>query len=219
VYIPKSKILESKNKFVFSFWSEEFPGATSATGRCRNVTVPTALEASGEIFPRALDKQTAICSTESGTRSPGCLAPPPTPTGCFADGGVFRSNFPQNRVCNGPGVALLKHVADGRNAPGNKGFNFQSQISDSYPRREDPVAAGLQHCQNKSRFFLHRIINSNTFHLAVWPPLFLAPIRRVTPVFRRQSLDTAGAFGNTYSFQRYGWSNETDSRLEQQTAS
>src|SRR5205814_5836879 len=52
--------------------------------------------------------------------------------GCFNDGGVL-GRIPANRLYQ-PGLALLKMLPK-PNAPGNVGFNYQSQISDSYPRR------------------------------------------------------------------------------------
>ena len=48
------------------------------------------------------------------------------------------------------------------NALGNIGFNYQSQISDSYPRREDLIRLDYN-MSSRSRFFGHWLNNSNTY--------------------------------------------------------
>jgi len=206
VYIPKSKILERKNKLFF-FWSEEFQEQLRPQG-VRNVTVPTALERQGD-FSQSVDNNGNLFNRIRDPLS-GLPCTAANTTGCFADGGVL-GRIPQNRLY-GPGVALL-NMLPMPNAPGNKGFNFQSQISDSYPRREDLLRLDYN-MSDKSRFFLHRIINSNTF-TSQYGSFVLGSNTPVTPV----SVANPGyswAFGNTYSFSAtlvneltLGWSNNS----------
>jgi len=206
VYIPKSKILESKNKLFF-FWSEEFQEQLRPQG-ARHVTVPTALERQGD-FSQSVDQNGNLFNRIRDPLS-GLPCTATNTTGCFADGGVL-GRIPQNRLY-GPGMALL-NMLPMPNAPGNKGFNFQSQISDSYPRREDLLRLDYN-MSDKSRFFMHRIINSNTF-TSQYGSFVLGSNTPVTPV----SVANPGyswAFGNTYSFSAtlaneltLGWSNNS----------
>jgi hypothetical protein len=206
VYIPKSKILERKDKLFF-FWSQEFQEQLRPEN-LRNLTVPTALERQGD-FSQSVDKNGNLFNRIRDPLS-GLPCTATNASGCFASGGVL-GRIPQNRLY-GPGVALLNMLPT-PNALGNKGFNFQSQISDSYPRREDLLRLDYN-MSDKSRFFLHRITNNNTF-TSEYGAFVLGSNTPITPV----SVANPGyswAFGNTYSFSStlinevtVGWSNNS----------
>ena len=57
----------------------------------------------------------------------------------------------------GPGLTLLGFFPE-PNAPGNKGFNYQSQISDSYPRRESLIRIDYN-LSSKWKIFGHYLDN------------------------------------------------------------
>lgn len=206
VYIPHSKILEKKDKLFF-FWSQEFQEQLRPEG-VRDVTVPTALERQGD-FSQSVDKNgKPVNLIKDPLSSLPCTAA--QTGGCFADGGVL-GRIPQNRLY-APGLALLNFYPK-PNTTGQLGFNFQSQISDSYPRREDLLRLDYNFSE-KSRFFMHRVVNSNTF-TSQYGSFVLGPNVPVTPI----SVANPGygyAFGNTYSFSStlineltLGWSNNS----------
>src|SRR5262249_9262236 len=122
---PIPKIL-GKNKLFF-FFSEEFQRQLRPQA-VKNRTVPTALEragdfsqsvdSSGKLFPFIKDPLSSLPCNSTATG------------GCFNEGGVL-GRIPATRLY-APGVALLK-LLPLPNAVGNVGFNYQSQVSDSYP--------------------------------------------------------------------------------------
>jgi len=150
VLIPK--LLKSREKLFF-FWSEEFQRQSRPQG-ARNVTVPTALERTGD-FSKSVDNN----GNSFTIKDPTTNQPFPNNT------------IPANRLY-GPGIALLKmlpspNVANScAVAPGTagciKGYDFQSQVSDQYPRREDLVRADYN-VTSKMRIFGHFLYNSNTY--------------------------------------------------------
>ena len=206
IYIPKSKVLETKHKLFF-FWSQEFQQQLRPQG-VHNLTVPTALERQGD-FSKSVDKNGNLFNRIRDPLS-GLPCTTTNSSGCFSSGGVL-GRIPQNRLY-GPGMALL-NMLPSPNAPGNKGFNFQSQISDSYPRREDLLRLDYN-MSDKSRFFLHWITNRNTF-TSEYGSFVLGSNTPITPV----SVANPGyswAFGNTYSFSSTlineitaGWTNNS----------
>ncbi len=150
VYIPK--LLPSRQKLFF-FWSEEFQRQLRPEG-ARQVTVPTALERTGD-FSKTVDNN----------GNPVTIKDPST-------GNPFPGNIiPADRLY-APGIALLKmlplpNVANScAVAPGTagciKGYDYQSQVSDQYPRREDLIRMDYN-ITSKSRIFGHFINNSNTY--------------------------------------------------------
>jgi hypothetical protein len=128
VYIPK--ILKSRQKLFF-FWSEEFQRQLRPEA-FRQITVPTALERTGD-FSKSVDNNGNSFAIRDWTTN----APFP--------GNVI----PANRLY-APGIALLKMLPT-PNVPNScalipgtpgciKGYDYQSQVSDQYPRREDLIA-------------------------------------------------------------------------------
>ena len=133
-------LLHNKEKLFF-FFSQEYQEQLRPQA-VRNQTVPTALERKGD-FSQSVTKDGVLfntikdplsslpCTTANTAANPG---------GCFIDGGVL-GRIPQNRLFQ-PSLALLNlfpmpnFTTNSAGQP-NKGFNFTSQIPDSYPRRED----------------------------------------------------------------------------------
>lgn len=106
------------------------------------MTVPTALERTGD-FSQSVDK--------NGNAIPAIKDPT---TGLpFAAGKI-----PTSRLY-APGVAMLNFFPEA-NALGNKGFNYRSQIPDSYPRREDLVR-GDYNLSDKWKIFSHFLYNKD----------------------------------------------------------
>lgn len=185
VYIPK--LLTSRQKLFF-FWSQEFqrqlrPQAT------KYVTVPSELERQGDF-------------SQSRSYSGGQITIKDPTTGAPFPGNVI----PANRQYV-PGMALLKllpkpNVAGScaltEGAPGCfSSWNYQSQISDNYPRREDLIRVDFNP-SSKLRFFGHYINNDNTFD-TYYGSFVLAtnvPIASITYANPGYSW----AVGNTYTF-------------------
>jgi hypothetical protein len=127
VYIPK--LLKSRNKLFF-FWSEEFQRQLRPQG-VRTVEVPTALERKGD-FSQSVDNNGnpfTIKDPATGTAFPGNVIPA---SRLYAPAISLLNMLPLpnvNNSCNvTPGVSGCI-----------KGYDFQSQISDQYPRHEDLV--------------------------------------------------------------------------------
>jgi hypothetical protein len=207
VYIPNSKILEKKDKLFF-FWSQEFQEQLRPQG-LRRITVPTALERQGD-FSQSVDSNGRPFPFIKDPLLVGQSCKSTNTAGCFKDGGVL-GRIPQNRLY-APGIALLK-LYPLPNVTGQNGFNFQSQISDQYPRREDLLRLDYNF-SSKSRFWMHRIVNSNTF-TSEYGSFVLGPNVPITPI----SVANPGygyAFGNTYIFSptlineiTFGWTSNS----------
>ena len=176
VYIPK--VFEKTKDKLFFLWSQEFqhqliPHALT------NATVPTALERQGD-FSQSVDSSgnplARITDPLSGLPFPNRVIPP-------------------SRLYQ-PGLALLK-IFPLPNAPGNKGFNYQSDVSTDYPRRED-LARIDYNISYKSHMFGHWIHNSNGF-TSPYGSFVIAPNTPITEV----KYNTPGhsvALGDTYIF-------------------
>jgi hypothetical protein len=119
VMIPK--VFERLRDKMFFFWSQEYQRQLKPQNR-RDATFPTELERKGN-FSQSVDK--------NGNPIPQLKDPL---------GGVFAGNIiPQDRLY-APGVAALNWYPLPNNvSTANKGFNFSSQLPDSYPRREDLI--------------------------------------------------------------------------------
>lgn len=151
MFIPK---LLKRNDKLFFFWSEEFQRQLRPQGT-RHVTVPTALERKGD-FSQSVDNNGNPFTIKDPT------------TGLPFPGNVI----PAGRLY-APGVALLNllplpNVANSCNVtPGAagciKGYDFQSQVSDQYPRREDLVRIDYN-LTSKWRLFGTYVNNSNTYN-------------------------------------------------------
>jgi len=150
VYIPK--ILKSRSKLFF-FWSEEIQRQLQPFG-AHYVTVPTDLERAGN-FSKSVDQNgNPVNITDPTSRAP-----------------VPGNIIPASELYT-PGVKLLGFLPEPNVAgacaanPGSagctKGYNYVSQISSPYPRRED-LARIDYNITSKMRVFGHYINNSNTY--------------------------------------------------------
>ncbi len=157
-----------KNKIYF-FTSHEWQLQLQPEGLAR-VTVPTALERQGN-FSQSVDK--------SGTPIPPIIDP--TTHAPFPNGII-----PANRLSQ-LGLNIL-NVFPLPNAlsPENKGFNYQSQISASYPRREDDGRIDIN-INDSNKIFTRFLYNydqiSNpygSFVLGASSGNLLAPVTSVT---------------------------------------
>lgn len=150
VFIPK--VSKSRDKLFF-FWSEEFQRQLRPN-TVRNQTVPTALERKGD-FSQSVDNNGnafTIKDPTNGSPFPGNAIPT---NRLFTPGVNLLSFFPAPNVANScavtPGVAGCI-----------KGYDYSSQISDQYPRREDLVRMDYN-LSSKARIFGHYLQNSNTY--------------------------------------------------------
>ena len=145
------KVNRNRDKLFF-FWSEEYQRQLQPNS-ARYVTVPTDLERQGN-FSKSVDQNgNAVTIIDPTTRAP-----------------IPGNIIPASQLY-GPGVALLKfmplpNVANACSlpaAPGcTKGYNFQSQVSTSFPRREDLLRVDYN-ATSKIRVFGHYINNYNTW--------------------------------------------------------
>jgi hypothetical protein len=164
VYLPMfgeggRSLWSGKDKLYF-FFTQEFQKQLRPQNN-RNVSVPTALERTGDfsqsrdnngvLFPYIRDSSIPLTNTVR------CQATPATPVvgvnyqgACFQAGGVL-GRIPANRLY-APGLAIL-NIFPLPNAIGaGNGFNFRSQISDSYPRREDLARVDYKYSDSLSIF-------------------------------------------------------------------
>jgi Carboxypeptidase regulatory-like domain/TonB-dependent Receptor Plug Domain len=134
VYIPK--IFPHKNKLFF-FWSQEWQEQLAPTA-AKNVTVPTALERTGD-FSKSVDnngKALVIRDPNTQIPVPGNLIPATS---------IYK-----------PGQALA-NMLPLPNTSGT-GYNYTSQVSGQTPRREDLLRLDYNVTQNL-RVFGHYINN------------------------------------------------------------
>jgi hypothetical protein len=121
----------AKRDKLFFFWSDEYQQQLIPEG-VHKVTLPTALEASGD-FSASVDQNGKPIVIKDYTNVVGGVSQP----------------FAGNKIPLGkqyaPGMALLKWLSAiptspdgkaGQTVSGQKGYNYQSQISDSEPRHE-----------------------------------------------------------------------------------
>lgn len=152
VYIP-GHFNTNKDKLFF-FWSQEFQRQLRPQD-LRRVTVPTDLERRGD-FSQSVDRDGNLFNTIKDPLSPNPCSSTNT-SGCFQDGGVL-GRIPTNRLY-GSGLAILNiYPKPNAQSAGNKGFNFVSQTSDSYPRREDLIRLDYN-LSSKWKFFGHYLNN------------------------------------------------------------
>jgi hypothetical protein len=152
VFIPK--IMEKTKERLFFFWSQEFQRQLRPQGR-RNGTFPTDLERTGD-FSQSVDRDNRpfpyIRDPQSGQACSATAA-----AGCFNDGGVL-GRIPKNRLY-APGMAVLNfYPKPNAISAANVGFNYISQIPDSYPRRETLIR-GDYNINQKWRMFSHYLHN------------------------------------------------------------
>ena len=173
VYIPK--VLKSREKLFF-FISQEYQRQLRPQG-ARQITVPTALERTGD-FSQSVDQ----------TNTKIAILDPVT-------GLAFPNNvIPASRLYQ-PGIKLLNLLPLPNSSPAFKTYNFQSQVSDQYPRREDLYRIDYN-MSSKSRLFGHYINNNNTYQsqygsFVLGSNTPLSPIQYANPGW-------SWAVGNTY---------------------
>ena len=140
VLIPK--VLKGRDKLFF-FVSQEYQKQLRPQA-ARQLTVPTALERTGD-FSQSIDQTNTKISILDPT------------TGLAFPNGVI----PAGRLYQ-PGIKLMNLLPSPNSAPAFKTYNFQSQVSDQYPRREDLIRMDYNMTSNM-RFFGHYIYNNNTY--------------------------------------------------------
>lgn len=159
---------------MFFFFSQEYQRQLNPQ-TTKRLMVPTALERQGD-FSQSVDKNGKPYSfiRDSTTGQP-CSAS--NTSGCFKAGGVL-GRIPQDRLY-APGLAIL-NLLPAPNALGNVGFNYQSQISDSYPRREDLFRVDYN-LSDKWKVF-GRFLNNSDHVDSYYGSFVLNSIIPVTPV-------------------------------------
>jgi hypothetical protein len=184
VLIPK---LKTKDKLFF-FWSQEFQRQLRPN-TARNVTVPTAMEKKGD-FSQSVDNNGnpfTIKDPTTGAPFPGNVIPANRQ---YAAGLALLNFFPAPNVSNSCALA-----------PGTsgciKGYDYTSQISDSYPRREDLVRVDYN-ATSKLRVYGHYLQNSNTYnsYYGTWITGSNIPVTPVTVA----NPGYAWGVGTTYVF-------------------
>ena len=185
VYIPK--VLKSKEKLFF-FWSEELQRQLRPQG-FRPLTVPTALERKGD-FSQSVDNNGnpfSIKDPTTGSPFPGNVIPAAR---LYAPGLAVMNLLPAPNV---PNSCALTPGAGGC----VKGYDFTSQVSDQYPRREDLIR-GDYNVSSRARVFGHWINNNNTYQsqygsFVLGSNTPLSPIQYANPGY-------SWAAGSTYIF-------------------
>ena len=151
--VPVPKV---KDKLFF-FWSQEYQRQLRPQGQ-HNQTVPTALERQGDFsqsvdkngnpFPYIRDYTTGLPCNSSNT------------SGCFQSGGVL-GRIPKSRLY-APGLSILNlYPLPNAQQFQNGGYNLTSQISDSYPRREDLIRIDYN-VTSKLHMYTHYLNNSDS---------------------------------------------------------
>jgi len=144
VFIP-NHFNRQKNKLFF-FFSQEYQRQLNPQGT-RNQTVPTELERQGN-FSASVDKNgnpITIRDPTTGSPFPGNIIPA---SRLYGAGLAVLGLYPKPNFVIGP------------NGLPNKGFNYTSQISDSYPRRED-LLRGDYNLSGKWKLFSRWVNNSD----------------------------------------------------------
>jgi hypothetical protein len=162
VYIPK--IVDGRRKLFF-FVNEEFQRQLRPEGQ-RNITVPTAAERAGD-FSQSVDSGGNPIFVKNYNLNLPCSST--NSSGCFPGNKIVASS---NVVPYQAGINLMKwlpmpNVANscamtGGVKPCISGYDFTSQISDQYPRREDLIRIDYN-MTDKQRLFGHWIWNNNTY--------------------------------------------------------
>ena len=154
VFIPK--VFNRDREKLFFFWSQEYQNQLKPQAE-RDRTVPTALERQGD-FSQSVDKSgNPFPFIRDYTRNLPCNAT--NAGGCFADGGVL-GRIPKSSLF-APGLAILNlYPSPNAQQFQKSGYNFRSQISDSYPRREDLIR-GDYNLSSKWKIFARYINNSD----------------------------------------------------------
>ncbi|MBO0721527.1 MAG: carboxypeptidase regulatory-like domain-containing protein, partial [Blastocatellia bacterium] len=141
VYLPRfgeggSPLWDGRNKLFF-FWGQEYYRQLVPES-ARNIRVPTAAERAGD-FSQTVDGSGNKIYIKDPALSGPCNAT--NQSGCFSDGGVL-NKIPASRFySNGQAILNLYPLP---NVSGRNDFNYTSQRSSEYPRREDILRIDYQ---------------------------------------------------------------------------
>ena len=138
VYIPKLGFNRSRNKLFF-FYNEEWYRQLTPQASANNVEMPTALERNGDFSQSVNGNGAPIIIRDAGN----CLG---------ANGAGTPAPFPGNVIpksCFFPGAqAVLNFFPMPNTSIGGYQYNYTSQVSSKYPRREDIVRVDYQITDN-----------------------------------------------------------------------
>lgn len=140
VLLPGTRFNKNRDKLFF-FWNQEYYDQLTPIG-AKNIRVPTELERAGD-FSQTVDGQGArvfiadpLRADANGNRLPcNAASTLANPGGCFVSGGRLHV-IPRERIFR-DGQALLNVFPVPNSPVGGARFNYTSQISDEFPRRED----------------------------------------------------------------------------------
>ncbi|MDQ2898788.1 MAG: TonB-dependent receptor [Acidobacteriota bacterium] len=153
-YIPK--VFNRHRDKLFFFWSQEYQEQLKPQG-AHNQTVPTALERQGD-FSQSVDKSgNPFPYIRDYTTGQPCGAA--NTAGCFAAGGVL-GRIPLSRLSPSGQAILNLYPLPNATQFIRSGYDFTSQISDSYPRREDLIRIDYN-LSDKWKVFTHYVNNSD----------------------------------------------------------
>lgn len=141
VYLPRfgegGPAVWDGRKKLFFFWSQEFYRQLIPEA-ARTIRVPTSAERSGD-FSQTVDGANAKIFIKDPLLSGNCNAN--DQTACFRDQGIV-NKIPASRFYSN-GQAIL-NLYPSANVTGRNDFNYQSQRSSEYPRREDILRVDYQ---------------------------------------------------------------------------
>jgi hypothetical protein len=135
---PVPFIGEKDRRKLFFFFSQEYYRQVIPEN-ARNIRVPTEAERNGD-FSQTTDGNGAKIFIRDPLLSGACNAT--EQTACFRDAQGRLNVIPQNRFFNN-GQAIL-NLYPTPNVTGRNDFNFTSQVSSKYPRREDILRMDYQ---------------------------------------------------------------------------
>ena len=148
VYIPKSAFNRSKSKLFF-FYNEEWYKQLMPQASAQNVEMPTALERNGDFSQSVNGNGAPIIVRDSGN----CLGTSGSGTALPFPGNVIPKS------CFFPGAqAVLNLFPTPNTSIGGNQYNYTSQVSSHYPRREDIVR--VDYLLNDKNRLSGRLINN-----------------------------------------------------------
>ena len=151
IYIP-GKFNDAKNKLFF-FWSQEFQKQLRPQN-LRRIKLPTPLERQGDFSQSVDNNGNPFPYIRNASTGLPCSAA--NTSGCYQYQGVIGRIDPA--LLYQPGMNILKLYPQ-PNATG-QGFNYTSQTSDNYPRREDMIRVDFSP-SNDWRIFGRYVNNSD----------------------------------------------------------
>lgn len=164
VLLPGTSFNKNRDKLFF-FWNQEYYDQLTPIA-ARNIWVPTELERNGD-FSQTVDGQgrrvfvaDPLRLDASGNRLPcNASSTAANPGGCFVSGGRLHV-IPRERIFR-DGQALLNVFPLPNNPVGGTQFNYTSQISDQFPRREDILRLDYN-ITSSLRFFARGAFNPDS---------------------------------------------------------